>query len=85
MTEEASLRRQRGNLSISEAQLLFGFEAEVEAGDIGGVVLGGGAAGLTPSLSLSSPLLRLRYDIPRMAYSGKMRTCLTAPSARSSI
>ena len=42
-----SLRRQRGNLSISEAELLFGFEAEVEAGDVGGVVLGGVAAGLT--------------------------------------
>ena len=42
-----TLRRQRGNLGISEAELLFWFETEVEAGDVGGVVLGGGAAGLT--------------------------------------
>ena len=41
MTEEASLRRQGQDVGISEAELLFWFEAEVEAGDIGGVVLGG--------------------------------------------
>ena len=47
MTGEASLRWQGQDVGISEAELFFWFEAEVEAGDVGAVVLGGVAAGLT--------------------------------------